>query len=691
MGDVGWQSSDEAVATVAADTDGQSAIVTARAEGFVTITATAGLFTATATVEVFAQPFTPGNADKYRVDILAAKMDVNRAQTGTLVPIAISKAAAAQAASAAPMAAAAPFANSSRVIAAVALTGANAGMFTAEPVSDRYILVQATGAAAKKAYKDIRVKLTFTDGAEITSENTIQLTVKESWPKITLKADALNAFYPKATGAVTGTSSDGAAVTVQAVSVASGSSVTVGAGNALVPVKKGNTKLSVTVELEGYKQAYKNGSVGTVTAKVANTAPKLKLSPATVTLGGTLNARVSILSGDSKKALADYGPIESVTLGGSPAALATPTDLIVPAGTTAGKANVVVKFADAGSVTLKLTVKTVAPDKAKISSKTKSLTVHKDHVGTIAAVEILPSIANLDLTGLAVANLPAGLTARQEPGTNLLTFSADGSQAATAKKGVKLNVSAPGVKKPVSITLKVTDKPASFKVSLKGKLSVVDAASSVAATVKLANTTATLTDITLTGAEAGKFEAFGVSGLTFKIRRADGQLVVPGVKYALGVTAGLSNGQSLQLAKPVSITPAQPAGKGSQSKKAVTLYTGALKDGAEIRLGLSAPAGARLSYAQINAASVKKNDFFELVRNGENSWTVRFKAGFDPAAQVNGKGKSTLKASYTVKLELWADGTYNGLDANGKPIALTNAKGKAKTKPVTVKLKIDLK
>ncbi len=58
---------------------------------------------------------------------------------------------------------------------------------------------------------------------------------------------------------------------------------------------------------------------------------------------------------------------------------------------------------------------------------------------------------------------------------------------------------------------------------------------------------------------------------------------------------------------------------------------------------------------------------------------------------TDGKAPTTTsgkyKTSYTLKLELWAEGIYK-LDEKGEPIPLTDAKGTAKSKPTLVSVKV---
>jgi hypothetical protein len=173
---------------------------------------------------------------------------------------------------------------------------------------------------------------------------------------------------------------------------------------------------------------------------------------------------------------------------------------------------------------------------------------------------------------------------------------------------------------------------------------------------------------------------------------------VPGVKKQLGVALTLTDGEttfttwSHGKGKLLSITPAQTTAKAFQSKKAITLYAGAPLTGEAIDLNLITPPGVQLGAVCINQASVAAmkfnstlpNNGFELQQSGANQWTIYFKGGKAPEAA---KGK--LKASYTLKLELWAEGTYKDENNDGIPEPLTE--GTKKSKPTLVSVKVNIK
>jgi len=209
----------------------------------------------------------------------------------------------------------------------------------------------------------------------------------------------------------------------------------------------------------------------------------------------------------------------------------------------------------------------------------------------------------------------------------------------------------------------------------------------------------------------------GADGLSFKVRATDeafGRLI-PGVKRNFSVRIELENGQVLDswtinastgrvTDKPLAITPAQAAAKGLANKKEISVYKVVPKSGEDVRLSLTAPPNAVLNHVSIAGADAKKTaneklgfaeGGFELVRSGENDWTIRFKDGELPV--VTAAKPFNFKKSYTLKVELWPDGAYQvkadgtaDLDAAGRPKPLMNG-NKIASKPVVVNVKVNVK
>jgi len=116
--------------------------------------------------------------------------------------------------------------------------------------------------------------------------------------------------------------------------------------------------------------------------------------------------------------------------------------------------------------------------------------------------------------------------------------------------------------------------------------------------------------------------------------------------------------------KPILIKPVQTAAKGLQDRKNITLYKGIPKPGEELQLGLMSNAGVNIGYAELaNSKYLPVEQLFgtarggfEVIQNGEDRWNIRFARGDLPRAK--GTNPDKLKASYTVKLNIWPAGTY---------------------------------
>jgi len=154
------------------------------------------------------------------------------------------------------------------------------------------------------------------------------------------------------------------------------------------------------------------------------------------------------------------------------------------------------------------------------------------------------------------------------------------------------------------------------------------------------------------------------------------------------------------------------------------MYKATPYTGANVGMNITTPAGAKLGAVAIDQASVNKlnlgreaagsfpKDVFELVQCGENTWTLRFKDGAipvqlkasgkdkgKPVKNANGSYKAAANKTYSVKIELWAEGTYvKNADGSpkledGKIVPLYNGakKPSAKTKPTPVTVKVNLK
>ena len=254
---------------------------------------------------------------------------------------------------------------------------------------------------------------------------------------------------------------------------------------------------------------------------------------------------------------------------------------------------------------------------------------------------------------------------------------------------------------------------------MKNKIDIANPASAITATVKPANTSSDIASVRiLTGAAATSdvspdFQAVGVSGKTFRITAVHKQ-VVPNNPQTVYVHVTLKDGQTLP-GKLVTIKPAQTVAKAALSKKTVTLYKADPLRGETGSFGLTTPANVKLGAVNLHEGTLKSHKLvhgenvvgdvfataslpsngFRIAQNGAAHWSLHFADEIAPKA-LDKKGKvAHLKSSYTLKLELWAEGTYR-LDASGNPVALQAydaKKGKwvDKSKPTYVNVKVNIK
>ena len=87
----------------------------------------------------------------------------------------------------------------------------------------------------------------------------------------------------------------------------------------------------------------------------------------------------------------------------------------------------------------------------------------------------------------------------------------------------------------------------------------------------------------------------------------------------------------------------------------------------------------------------------ELRQSSHNDWGIYFTDGMVPKGTYDKATKkwANLKSGYTINIDVWAEGTYDGFDALGNPVPLKykNSLGKwiTTTKPFTVKVKVVVK
>jgi hypothetical protein len=165
------------------------------------------------------------------------------------------------------------------------------------------------------------------------------------------------------------------------------------------------------------------------------------------------------------------------------------------------------------------------------------------------------------------------------------------------------------------------------------------------------------------------------------------------------------------LSREITVKPVQTVGRASLSRNAVTLYKLAPLTGETIGLKLTTPANVKLGHVQLeqksldalnftsNGTAAGRIDGLTLTQSGENNWTIYLQGGKAPVpidkkgnAQSDASGNPKYKASYNVKLELWAEGTYKLENGKAVPLEFKDAKGKVtKSKPTMVTVKVTIK
>jgi len=270
--------------------------------------------------------------------------------------------------------------------------------------------------------------------------------------------------------------------------------------------------------------------------------------------------------------------------------------------------------------------------------------------------------------------------------------------------------------KTFAFTLTETKKKPGMTLTTKGKIDVASPGSAITATVKPSNTASDIASVQLLTGPAGALKPSGdfraaVTGAnTFKITAAHGA-VVPGVAQDIAARVTLRNGYTLP-DKVIKVTPSQTVGKAALSRNQVTLYKLTPFAGDSVGVSLKTPANVRLGAVRLNDTSLKglklnyggyavgdnvtdttRTDGFKIEQSGAGNWTLYFKDGIAPKATDSKGNVANLKATHTVtvKLELWAEGTYEKDSRGNFAGPLKDASGTEKTKPTMVNLKIIIK
>ncbi|MDR0220682.1 MAG: hypothetical protein LBI54_04655, partial [Lachnospiraceae bacterium] len=306
-------------------------------------------------------------------------------------------------------------------------------------------------------------------------------------------------------------------------------------------------------------------------------------------------------------------------------------------------------------------------------------------------VAIVPSAANLVYRDWVAEGLPDGFTAYESGEANTLRLFAAG-QLAGGKATVNSATEGLFAGKKLTIKVPAAGSGASFTLSQKGKIDLLDPSSTLAVTAKFKNNTASR----IAKVELYEDSSFSKKSELFEVVATDrNELRLEGNTFFVKATGPLPQGRApqslfvklyfedkpggepaLEGKAPLVVKPAQASVKGRASRGTVTLYSGQPGGSEGLALSLTAPVNVGLGAASLAGADSP----FELVRTGRDTWALGFAGGALP---------ENPKSSYTLTLELWPQGTYKP-DANGG-FAEEYGSGKTAAKPATVKVKVVVK
>ena len=608
----------------------------------------------------------------------------------------------------------------------------------------RHVAISGETGVAKSGRAVLRVS--FAGGGQ-RDTGMISLTVRETYPKITLRAERLNLFYRDGATRFTATANDGSRVDIVGLDYANDAARGIveiqESGDAKIneikAVSRGTARVDVTLNLDGYHKATSKGDVIRGSVQVVDTLPRLRLSRSSIPLfdnGGVNGTAIVMLQSNQRGVGFDEGyTVTGVTAAaagtvvyddldaeykGSGAVEVTPK-----AGARNGTAVLRVSFAESDrTVSLRLRVNMVAQNRLRASARPGALTVNVGQAGHISDVEIVPNAANLVLGDWRVrgTNPLDGAVDTDFSAANRIGLSVNeatdlgqylGNRG--ANKRHTLNIESPTMPSTfIKLNITITQKAQGFSLTKpRGRIDIAVPGGSLTSTVRLGNVSSGIASVTLyeqrfvgsrlqvPSAVSGLFEVADIVGNAITVKAIEGVPMAPNVSHRLSVLVRLENGEELRSwtvstnssnvttvkDKPLTVRPVQAKAKGWRSRSAVTLYTAVPASGERIGLALTSPAGVTLSEVGIAAASLKPfaaDDGFRLERSGEGEWTIFFAKNRVPALA----GRGSLKSSYTVRVELWAEGTY-ALDGAGRPVALVE--GKARSRPTVVSVRVNVR
>ena len=582
----------------------------------------------------------------------------------------------------------------------------------------------------------------------VESTNAFDLNVVETWPKVAFKAKDLNINYPAETAPLTWTS-PGGELTVNNIEFADNAIIWNGGANTLElngPASPCAMQAAlVDVSVAGYLPL-PVAKRPALSVKVVASFPKVKLDKDTVRLvkGGPKDVSLRLASAETGRGFNDgykvlaVEAVEPAKAGDSYVDVKgyDPATGVVeinddPAKTKTGPAKLRVFFEDPADPGVKkedrhsdilLNVVIVAADKITATAKPNKLSVYVlQESKNIATVPFVLNVDNLSLDKDDIKiksitnnyNPSSGIKMTDRVNIELLS----GSVRISFKNDYELNdrVGLLGINfwyyvdrnyiinigtKPAApvqlsktfpIRLTITCQDPYFTVEFgKPGLDVTNPDNMrMTANVTFENTVGNISTVGIVD-PAGCFSIpdGSVVGNSFDIV-AKPRSLAPDASYWVFMQIELDSG--IYIAQDVAVKPIQGKAKASAPPKTASLYKGAPNRAEKLSLGLASAAdppnpNMKLGVVTIDPKSnnvFKGGKGFEIVQSGTGSWELGFKGGVLPVPK---KGK--LKASYTVKLRLWPEGTFR-YDNNGKPVPLKE--GKHAAKPVTVNVKVKIK
>ena len=214
---------------------------------------------------------------------------------------------------------------------------------------------------------------------------------------------------------------------------------------------------------------------------------------------------------------------------------------------------------------------------------------------------------------LTVRSATKGVTASADNG--ILTLTLDNGKTTTATVYLKGSDWAKEIRLTHRIT--VTDKKPTVKLSAKGKLDVLNPASEIVYTPKLANATGTITDVRLEGQDANLFNAEVVDGLVHLTLAKSGENYATKKTYKVTPVVTLL-GKDIT-APTLSIKVTQSALKLAKlpNRTVYQSQTAPLM----VKLAVTSPANAKIGDVQLNAKTTT------ALRNAlENAGGINFEA-----------------------------------------------------------------